>query len=494
MTDSNQNWVAESVWNWGNGKAGSGGIGLATEIPVWQMGLDMTSNSGSSFWRNIPDVALTADNIYTIYNGQDILEAGTSCAAPLWAGFTALVNQQATQQGGSPVGFLNPAIYSLCRGTNYSALFHDIITGNNTNFASPTNYPAAPGYDLCTGWGTPAGTNLINALTTPDPLGLLPQTTFITSGRVGGPFSQTNWIITVTNAGTASLDWVLGNVPAWLAVSASGGTLAAGGATNLTVQWPGLDTFPAGDYHAILMFTNVAMSRIQNILIEAEVSQSIVLNGGFETGDFTDWTLTGDTITVHVVSNIVTNDTTYAGVVHSGYYGALLGQSGYAATLSQTIATQPGQTYLVSFWLDNLVTSGAQTFNVFWNGTNLINLASPPVFTWSNFQAAAVAIDTNTLLTFAVENDGNYFGLDDVTVSPIPAAVVDGYSISTNGVQLSWPSQAGLIYQVQYTTDLSQGPWTVLDTVTATTNTTSFVDPNWMNNPDQGYYRLVLMP
>jgi uncharacterized repeat protein (TIGR01451 family) len=111
-------------------------------------------------------VALTADNVYVVADdGFEFSVGGTSCASPLWAGFTALVNEQATNRDLPPVGFLNPAIYSIGLGTNYTNCFHDITTGNNTNLVVSTKYFAVPGYDLCTGWGTPNGSNLINALT-----------------------------------------------------------------------------------------------------------------------------------------------------------------------------------------------------------------------------------------------------------------------------------------------------------------------------------------
>ncbi len=162
-------WVSEKVWNWynsGTGTNGStGGISTTYGIPSWQAPVSMASNGGSATMRNIPDVALTADNIWVIENNGKTEEVGgTSCAAPLWAGFTALANQQAAANLRSPVGFLNPAIYSLGLGTNYPATFHDITVGNNTNAAVPNKFFATEGYDLCTGWGTPKGTNLINAL------------------------------------------------------------------------------------------------------------------------------------------------------------------------------------------------------------------------------------------------------------------------------------------------------------------------------------------
>ena len=86
----------------------------------------MAANQGSNTLRNIPDVALTAENIYTVSGGTGVGEGGTygtSAAAPLWAGFMALVNQQAASLGYPPAGCINPAVYSIGNGTNYTAYF-----------------------------------------------------------------------------------------------------------------------------------------------------------------------------------------------------------------------------------------------------------------------------------------------------------------------------------------------------------------------------------
>jgi subtilase family serine protease len=105
--------------------------------------------------RNIPDVALTADYIWVNYgDGTNGSFMGTSSAAPLWAGFTALVNEQAVTEGLPPVGFLNPALYAIGQSTLYTNAFHDTTVGSNAWSLSQDNYFAAPGYDLCTGWGT----------------------------------------------------------------------------------------------------------------------------------------------------------------------------------------------------------------------------------------------------------------------------------------------------------------------------------------------------
>ena len=163
-------YVTETVWNWGvefgdNGEGGSGGVSPSFSIPPWQQGLATSTNQASSTLRNIPDVALTADHVFVAYgNGLTNWFGGTSCAAPLWAGFTALINQQAATNGLPPVGFLNPALYAIGKGPNYANCFHDITTGNNEWTGSPTKFTAVPGYDLATGWGSPNGVNLLNAL------------------------------------------------------------------------------------------------------------------------------------------------------------------------------------------------------------------------------------------------------------------------------------------------------------------------------------------
>ena len=165
-------YVKEKIWNWGvefpgtgyDGVGGSGGISGYYPIPSWQQGISMATNLGSSTMRNLPDVAMPGEDLDIIVNGQDSKTAGTSCAAPLWAGFTALVNQQAAINQDAPVGFINPAIYALAKSANYTNYFHDVTLGNDTWSQSPNLFYACPGYDLASGWGSPNGTNLINAL------------------------------------------------------------------------------------------------------------------------------------------------------------------------------------------------------------------------------------------------------------------------------------------------------------------------------------------
>jgi len=163
-------WASETVWNWGlrNGNyvGSSGGISSYYGIPSWQTNISFAANGASARFRNTPDVALTADNVYVTYgNGSVGAFGGTSCAAPLWAGVAALMNEQAAVGGRASVGFINPAIYRLGTNAAYAYAFHDITTGNNVSGVSPNGFYAVAGYDLCAGLGTPAGQNLIAALT-----------------------------------------------------------------------------------------------------------------------------------------------------------------------------------------------------------------------------------------------------------------------------------------------------------------------------------------
>ncbi len=163
-TAADGSWASETVWNDGT-SGSSGGFSTSYPLPSWQSGINMTGNGGSPAQRNVPDVALIADNVLSIAdNGTSYYTSGTSIAAPLWAAFAAMINQQAAANGQPNIGSFNPAIYSLCKSSGYLRAMHDTITGDNTSSSSPTDYYAATGYDLCTGWGTPTGSNTINAL------------------------------------------------------------------------------------------------------------------------------------------------------------------------------------------------------------------------------------------------------------------------------------------------------------------------------------------
>ncbi len=510
-TGAGGSWSGETVWNWGlhNGSyvGSSGGVSSYYSIPAWQANVSMSANGGSTSYRNIPDVALTGDNVYVLYgNGSSGTFGGTSCATPLWAGLTALLNQQAVLAGRSAMGFINPAIYTLAGSSRYAAAFHDITTGNNVSSSSPNNYYAATGYDLCTGWGTPAGQSLIDALAgPPDALGVSPATGFTAVGAVGGPFASHLQSVVLTNQGNAALTWSLINTSIWLNASAMAGALAAGNATNLTINLSAAAaSLDAGVYAANIVLSNEVSQAAQSVAFNLRIGQSLVQNGGFETGDFTGWTLVGDGVVTSrrhgsTIYDAVESSASYPLVVHSGSYGAFLGDN-KLATLSQSLVTVPGQNYYLSFWLDNIATGSVEQFAVLWNtnasaSNSVFAWSSPPAFTWTNLQFIVTATGTNTTLRFALENDPSYFGLDDVRVTPMPATVFRTAARVTSQFALTWGTATDLVYQVQYKTNLLQGNWLNWGApILATNSALTIYDANDPSPNAQRYYRLIVSP
>lgn len=263
-------WVSETVW-----PDTGGGYGTNYALPSWQQGIDMSHNGGSTTLRNSPDVACVADAIWLIAeNGQQFNTGGTSAAAPLWAGLAALANQQAAANGQPYIGFINPALYAIGKSSLYASSFHDITVGNNAVSCCGTNqFFACPGYDLCTGWGTPIGGNLIAALLAPPvPLTITPAAlTF--SGPFGGPFVPAALAFVLTNDSNVPFGWTLTKSAPWLKASSYGGTLTNGGtaaSVNVTMN-PSASNLLVGSYTATLWFTNMNDLSGQSRLVTLDV-------------------------------------------------------------------------------------------------------------------------------------------------------------------------------------------------------------------------------
>ena len=150
-------WSSETTWV-------DGGGGISPDkyaIPSWQTAAASGCSSCSKTYRNGPDVSANANFTFYVCADQTSCTAnsygGTSFAAPMWAGYLALVNEQAAANGNPTVGFINPSLYTIGAGSSYGSDFHDITSGSN-------GYSATTGYDLATGWGSPNGSGLITAL------------------------------------------------------------------------------------------------------------------------------------------------------------------------------------------------------------------------------------------------------------------------------------------------------------------------------------------
>jgi kumamolisin len=155
LVGSGANLTAETVWN-GQGQGGGatgGGVSNVFPLPSWQAGANVPKPDVKSGGRGVPDVAGDADPAtgYIIrVDGKTMVIGGTSAVAPLWAGLIAVANHQ----NGKQAGFIQPAIYAAKNKT----AFRDTSMGDNGSFK------AGPGWDACTGLGSPIAPRVISAI------------------------------------------------------------------------------------------------------------------------------------------------------------------------------------------------------------------------------------------------------------------------------------------------------------------------------------------
>jgi kumamolisin len=229
-------WASETAWADSGGGISPDGIA----IPSWQQltGVINPSNHGSTTLRNGPDVSANANfTFYTCANRQACLAntyGGTSFAAPMWAGFIALANQQYAQSNpGKTIGFINPNIYAenISGGSltsAYATNFHDVTTGTSGS------YSAVTGYDLVTGWGSPQAA-LINALSGPPPAG------FTISASPGSVTVNTNGngSTTISSSATGgfsgSITLAASGQPSGVTIGFTTNPISAGSSSSMTI-------------------------------------------------------------------------------------------------------------------------------------------------------------------------------------------------------------------------------------------------------------------
>jgi len=250
------------------------------------------------------------------------------------------------------------------------------------------------------------------------------QTAGFAVGAIGLPPLYYQWALNNTN--------VIGATNAVLTVIASSNT--------------------AGAYSVTVSNANgsVASSSALLTLLPA----SLLFNGGFESGSFLGWTV-GDTNLVSI-GTLKTN----IGLVNSGSYSAILGNSNTVGSLSQYIGTEFNQYYLITFTLANTSTAQSNMFNVYWNGVGILNVTNLPDFNITQVQLIAKAPSMLTQLLFTFQNLNGYFSLDDVSVVQLTVPVLRNVVWSQNSVSFDFDALPGIGYQLQYTTDLASNVWT----------------------------------
>jgi subtilase family serine protease len=260
-------WKSETAW------VDSGG-GISPDsipIPSWQQlaGVVNSSNKGSTTLRNGPDVSANANFTFYVCADQTTCTAndygGTSFAAPMWAGYIALVNQQLANNGEPTIGFINPTIYSQSVTSAYGTEFHDITSGTSGSFSAVT------GYDLVTGWGSPNGTGLINALA---PTSTSPNFTISASPASVSVVQGNNGTSTITTAVSGGFNSAIAltasGQPSGVTVSFSPASIAAPGSGTSTMTIAVASTTAAGTYP--ITVTGTGGSVTQNATVTLTVT------------------------------------------------------------------------------------------------------------------------------------------------------------------------------------------------------------------------------
>lgn len=277
-------WLSESGWI-GSG----GGWNTQSPIPSYQTGAINSTNGGNPNYRNIPDVSAEAntDNYFCANGSCQGGIGGTSLAAPRWAAFIALINQQAvanaTTSGNPTLGFLNPTIYT----GNYTSGFHDITTGNNANGTPCTvgtlgclpsgvqGFDAVSGFDLVTGWGSPNGPSIFSALAptstnanfsmsaTPSKLPLASPgnggTSAIAIADLNGFSAATNLTVVIPGAPNSA--------PPGLTANLSAASIPAGG-VPVTLTVGTTSATPGGTYVIAVVGTSGSLTQTAYVTVE----------------------------------------------------------------------------------------------------------------------------------------------------------------------------------------------------------------------------------
>ena len=315
-------WSSEIGW-----VDGGGGISPhKIAIPSWQKasGVITAGNGGSTVYRNGPDVSANANFTFYVCADQTTCTAneygGTSFAAPMWAGYVALANQQAAAHGNSSVGFINPAIYALGLSSSYNTDFHDITSGNN-------GFPATTGYDLDSGWGSPNGANLINALAptseTPNfSISASPGSVAVTQGNNGASTITTS----VSGGLNSAISLTATGQPTGVTVSFNPSSIGAPGAGTSTMTMAVASNTATGTYtitvtglssvgsltHTTTVTLTVNAAPVPNFTLSASPTSLTVSRGSHGTS----------TITVHSTNGFTGSVTLSASGMGTGVTAA----------------------------------------------------------------------------------------------------------------------------------------------------------------------------
>lgn len=422
-------WATET-YNLGSGGGYSDGP-IPTPLPSYQIGVANGANQASETFRNIPDVTALGFGVYlcgmnqcypnsgcpTCYNG------GSSLAAPVWAGFMALVNEQAEQDHLAPAGFINPLIYKIGASSNYKNAFHDIIGGNNGCCGQLVYYDAVPGYDLVGGWGTPKGQNLINAF-----LGVNPSFGLVSSADSVylGPADSTavNLSVAPSNGFSGSVQLSVSGLPKGISASFSANPTAAASAVTFTSS----SAPKIGSYTVHII--GASGSIVNSIPIQFTVSAK---QGTIQAGaSATNFVLTdGGTPSQSTVS--VASVDNFSGSVTLGAVGLPSGVTVAFSPSSLQLPANGSATASMSISAGANGATGPASFTVQSTAGSLVSivqmkaLVNPPFSVGTTSQTFSVGKGQSTAIPVYVTSLNTFQSPVTLSLSPLPKGVIASF-------------------------------------------------------------------
>jgi subtilase family serine protease len=403
-------WSSETAW------VDSGG-GITPDkiaIPTWQQlsGVITSANKGSTTLRNGPDVSANANfSFYTCADQTTCLAGsygGTSFAAPMWAAYIALVNQQLVANGKATIGFINPTIYNQnVTAATYATDFHDITSGTSGSYSATT------GYDLVTGWGSPTP-SLIAALagtTTQTPaftLAASPNTASVVVGSSG-----TSTITTTVSGGFSSaIALSASGMPTGVTVSFSPTSIASPGSGTSTATFTVASGTATGSYPITITGTGGSISHTATVTLTVTAAATPA------------YTLSASPTSVSVAAG-ASGTSTITTAVSGGFSSAIaLSASGMptgvTVAFSPTSIAAPGSgTSTATFTVASGTTAGTYQITITGSGGGITHTA--PV-------SLTVTAATTGTFTVSVSPTSGYLARGQSGYAVVTVAVSGGFS------------------------------------------------------------------
>jgi uncharacterized membrane protein len=464
-------WSSEAAWN-SNGYGSGGGISPdQIPIPSWQSGLANSSNGGSTTLRNVPDVSMEADfDNYACNLGQCYTNwAGTSFAAPRWAGFMALINEQAVEAGNAPlggIGFIDAALSQIGTGSNYTADFHDVQSGNNDTANQTVWFSAVTGYDLVTGWGSPAGQPLIDDLAGKAVPGFWISSSAGTIGVIQG--SNATATISVVDAGgfTGSVNLaVTSTLPSGVTASFSPASTAGSSVLTLTA----LNSAAQGSYSVTISGTSGTITETTTV--------NLVVHGPSFLLSSSQYNLTvnqGGSATSTITVNPLYGFTGSVNLQASGLPTGLTASFGINPTSTTSVLTLQASATAVSWSGFVTVTGTSSTLTA---STQIyVNLVAPS-FTISTYSNPSIGQGTTSSVWVNILPQNGFTGNVTLSVSGLPNGVTAFFTpnpIGSSGELTIVASNAAAVGSATLTITGTSGAIAATTTMTLTVNAPGF--------------------